>query len=44
MIKGGGIFEILYDRLRQILLDQAVIFSDDTTVKVVGDNKSKSYM
>jgi transposase len=44
MIKGGGIFEILYDRLRQILLEQAVIFSDDTTVKVVGDNKSKSYM
>ena len=44
MIKRGKLFEILYDRMKQILLEQPVIFSDDTTVKVVGDNKSKSYM
>jgi transposase len=44
MIKSGNIFEILYDMMRRILLEQPVIFSDDTTVKVVGDNKSKSYM
>jgi len=44
MIKSGNIFEILYDMMRRILLEQPVIFSDDTTVKVVGDNKAKSYM
>jgi transposase len=44
MMRSGDILQILYDRLRQQLLKQAVIHADETTVKVVSDNKSKSYM
>ncbi len=44
MLKCADILQILYDTLRRILLEQPVIFSDDTTVNVIGDNKSKSYM
>lgn len=44
MMKSADILQILYDRLRQHLLKQSVIHADETTLKVVGDNKSKSYM
>lgn len=44
MMKSADILQILYDRLRQHLLKQTVIYADETTIKVVGDNKSKSYM
>lgn len=44
MMKCADILQILYDRLRRILLEQPVIYADETTLKVVGDNKSKSYM
>tara|TARA_B110000908_G_C10002813_1_gene334928 strand:+ start:48 stop:386 length:339 start_codon:yes stop_codon:yes gene_type:complete len=43
-MKSADILQILYDRLRQHLLKQSVIHADETTIKVVGDNKSKSYM
>lgn len=44
MMKCGDILQILYDRLKVIQLKQAVIHGDETTLKVVSDNKSKSYM
>lgn len=44
MIKSADILQVLYDHLRQILLKQAVIHADETTVKVVSDNKKTSYM
>lgn len=44
MMRCADILQILYDRLRQILLEQPVMFADETTLKVGGDNKSKSYM
>jgi len=44
MMKSADILQILYDRLRQIQLKQTVIHADETTIRVVGDNKSKSYM
>ena len=44
MMKSADILQILYDKLRQHLLKQTVIYADETTIKVVGDNKSKSYM
>lgn len=44
MMKSADILQRLYDRLRQHLLKQSVIHADETTLKVVGDNKSKSYM
>ena len=43
-MKSADILQILYDKLRQHLLKQTVIYADETTIKVVGDNKSKSYM
>ena len=44
ILKSGDILQILYDHLRQILLKQAVILADETTVKVVKENKQKCYM
>lgn len=44
MMKSADILHMLYNHLRRILLKQAVIHADETTVKVVSDNKSKSYM
>jgi transposase len=44
MMKCADILQILYDTLRQRLLEQPVIYADETTLKVVSDNKSKSYM
>jgi transposase len=44
MMKCADILQILYDRLRQTLLKQAAIFADETTINVVSDNNTKSYM
>ncbi|MEP7702914.1 IS66 family transposase [Paraglaciecola sp. 25GB23A] len=44
MMRSADILQSLYDRLRRRLLEQPVIYADETTLKVVGDNKSKSYM
>ena len=44
MKKCADILQILYDKLRRKLLEQSVIYADETTLKVVSDNKSKSYM
>jgi transposase len=44
MMRSADILQSLYDKLRRILLEQPVIYADETTLKVVGDNKSKSYM
>jgi len=44
MMRSADILQSLYDRLRRLLLEQPVIYADETTLKVVGDNKSKSYM
>jgi hypothetical protein len=44
MMKCADILQILYDTLRQRLLEQPVIYADETTLKVVSDNKSKSYI
>jgi transposase len=44
MMRCADILQILYDMLRRILLEQPVIYADETTLKVVSDNKSKSYM
>lgn len=44
MMRCADILQSLYDKLRRILLEQPVIYADETTLKVVGDNKSKSYM
>ena len=44
IMRSADILQSLYDKLRRILLEQPVIYADETTLKVVGDNKSKSYM
>ena len=44
MMRCADILQSLYDKLRRLLLEQAVIYADETTLKVVSDNKSKSYM
>jgi transposase len=44
MLKCADILQILYDTLRRLLLEQAVIHADETTLKVVSDSNSKSYM
>lgn len=44
MIKCADSLQILYDRLRQTLLQQAVIMADETTLKVIGEDKSTCYM
>lgn len=44
IIKCASLFKPLYDKLHQILLEQHVIQADETTVNVVSDDKTKSYM
>ena len=44
MMRCADILQVLYDTLRRRLLEQPVIYADETTLKVVSDNKSKSYM
>ncbi|MGJ8694603.1 MAG: IS66 family transposase [Thalassotalea sp.] len=44
MIKSGDLFTPLYQRLQAILLQQDVIQADETTLKVINEDKVKSYM
>jgi transposase len=44
MIKSQLALQILYERLREILLQQSVIQADETTLKVIGEAKSTCYM
>ncbi len=44
MMKSGALFKPLYQLLREILLSQPVIQADETTVKVINDERAKSYI
>lgn len=44
MIKCADSLQILYEQLRQTLLQQAVIQADETTLKVIGEDKPTCYM
>lgn len=44
MIKSAALFKPLYDLLHQQLLAQAVINVDETTLKVINDERVTSYM
>jgi len=44
MIKSHLALQILYERLREILLQQSVIQADETTLKVIGEAKTTCYM
>lgn len=44
MLKSADILMVLYEQLKQILLQQSVIQADETTLKVVNEDKSTCYM
>ena len=44
MMKCGALFKPLYQLLREIMLSQPVIQADETTVKVINDERAKSYI
>lgn len=44
MIKSQLALQILYERLREMLLQQSVIQADETTLKVLGEAKTTCYM
>ena len=44
MMKSSELFKPLYERLQEILLQQAVIQADETPLKVIKEDKVKSYM
>lgn len=44
MMKSAALFKPLYDLLHQQLLQQTVIHADETTLKVINDERVKSYM
>tara|TARA_R110001583_G_scaffold161049_1_gene312957 strand:- start:191 stop:1753 length:1563 start_codon:yes stop_codon:yes gene_type:complete len=44
MIKSQLALQILYERMREILLQQSVIQADETTLKVIGEEKTTCYM
>lgn len=44
MLRCADVLQILYDLLKQLLLQQAVIMADETTLKVVNEAKSTCYM
>ena len=44
MIKSQLALQVLYERLREILLQQSVIQADETTLKVIGETKTTCYM
>jgi transposase len=44
MIKSQLALQILYERMREILLQQSVIQADETTLKVIGEAKKTCYM
>jgi hypothetical protein len=43
MMKSAALFKPLYDLLHQHLLTQEVIHADETTLKVINDERVKSY-
>jgi transposase len=44
MMKSAALFKPLYDLLHQHLLTQAVLHADETTLKMINDERVKSYM
>jgi transposase len=44
MMKSQLALQILYERLREMLLQQSVIQADETTLKVIGEDKTTCYM
>jgi transposase len=44
MMKSAALFKLLYDLLHQYQLKQAVLHADETTLKVINDERVKSYM
>ena len=44
MMKSAALFKLLYDLLHQHLLTQAVLHADENTLKVINDERVKSYM
>jgi transposase len=44
MMKSAALFKPLYDLLHQHLLTQGVLHADETTLKVINDERAKSYM
>ena len=44
MMKSADLFMPLYARLQEVLLQQTVIQADETTLKVISEDKVKSYM
>ncbi|GIU47465.1 hypothetical protein TUM4630_21540 [Shewanella algidipiscicola] len=44
MMKCGTLFKPLDQRLREILLSQPVIQADETTIKVINDERAESYI
>ena len=44
MMKSSDLFKPLYARLQAILLQQGVIQADETTLKVINEDKAKSYI
>ena len=44
MLKSAALFKPLYDLLHQNLLTQGVLHADETTLKVINDERVKSYM
>ena len=44
MMKSAALFKPLYDLLHQHLLTQGVLHADETTLKVINDERVKSYM
>lgn len=44
MMKCAELFKPLYDRLHELILEQPVIAADETTLKVVKEDKNKCYM
>ena len=44
MMKSADLFKPLYALLQQILLEQGVIQADETTLKVINEDKVKSFM
>lgn len=44
MLKCAELFKPIYNRLHELILQQAVVQADETTVKVVNEDKSTCYM